>query len=182
MSIWRLKSWSPYVVGALIGVLSWFTFASVDKPIGITTAFEYTAAIGIEQASPSQAERNAYFSHPEKKPKIDWEWMLVLGVFVGAFISSKLSGDRGDGRAVPRQWASRFGPGVAKRYAGAFAGGAMLMLGARLAQGCTSGHGISGTLQLAVSSWLFLAVFAAVSIAAGLFIYGRKGDDDVRNI
>ena len=37
MNVFKLRAWSPYVVGALIGVLSWFSFASVDKPIGITT-------------------------------------------------------------------------------------------------------------------------------------------------
>ena len=48
------------------------------------------------------------------------------------------------------------------------------MLGARLAQGCTSGHGISGALQLAVSSWLFVAVFVATAIAAALAIYAAR--------
>ena len=84
----RLKSWSPYVVGALIGVLSWFSFASVDKPLGITTAFEYTAALAVRGVDPSAATENPYYktapgSEAElegKEPKIDWEWMLVLGV------------------------------------------------------------------------------------------------------
>ena len=34
--------------------------------------------------------------------------------------------------------------------------------GSRWAGGCTSGHGISGTLQLAVSSWI-VAVFLFIS-------------------
>ena len=64
MNIMRRRSWSPYVVGALIGVLSWFTFASVDKPLGITTAFEYTAALGIREALPAQAQTNTYYGQP----------------------------------------------------------------------------------------------------------------------
>ena len=41
------------------------------------------------------------------------------------------------------------------------------MVGARLAGGCTSGHGISGSLQLALSGWLFFAcVFASGMITA----------------
>lgn len=180
MNVLSRRSWSPYVVGALIGILSWFTFASVDKPLGITTAFEYTAAIGIREAAPAQAQSNAYYAEPEKKPKIDWEWMLVVGVFIGAYLSSKISDDRRRDSPVPPSWARRFGPSEAKRYAGAFAGGALLMLGARLAQGCTSGHGISGALQLAVSSWVFVAVFVASGIAAAFAIYGAPGGDDVR--
>ncbi|MBA4148165.1 MAG: hypothetical protein H0X66_08615 [Verrucomicrobia bacterium] len=41
----RKKSWSPYVVGAAIGVLSWFAFASAERPIGITTALKNTAVL-----------------------------------------------------------------------------------------------------------------------------------------
>ena len=48
------------------------------------------------------------------------------------------------------------------------------MFGARLAQGCTSGHGISGNLQLAVSSWVFTVVFFTVAILTALALYGRK--------
>ena len=36
----------------------------------------------------------------------------------------------------------------------AITGGAMLIFGARLAGGCTSGHGISGMSQLSVSSFI----------------------------
>jgi uncharacterized protein len=38
-------SWSPYVVGAGIGALSWFSFATAKKPLGMTTPFESTAAM-----------------------------------------------------------------------------------------------------------------------------------------
>ena len=176
MSVFSMRSWSPYVVGVLIGVLSWFTFASVDKPLGITTAFEYSAALAVQSAVPTVADTNAYYKEPEKKPKIDWEWMLVAGVFIGAYLSSKFSGDRGSpDSGVPALWRQRFGSSRAKRYAGAFLGGALLMFGARLAQGCTSGHGISGALQLAVSSWMFVALFVASGIAAAFAIYGGQG-------
>lgn len=47
MTSFKLRSWSPYLVRALIGILSWFTFASVDKPLGITTAFEYSGALAL---------------------------------------------------------------------------------------------------------------------------------------
>ncbi len=67
--LWK-KSWSPYLVGSLIGVLSWFSFATADKPIGITTAFEYTAALLTQTVSPEAASRNPYYTAPEKSPKI----------------------------------------------------------------------------------------------------------------
>lgn len=172
MNFLGMRSWSPYLVGALIGVLSWFSFASVDRPLGITTAFEDTAALAVQAAAPAVAENNAYYEEEDEKPKIDREWMLVVGVFIGAWLSSKLSGDRGRSGEVPPRWRRRFGPGTAKRYAGAFFGGMLLMLGARLAQGCTSGHGLRGALQLAVSSWRVVAVFVSAGIAAAFGIYG----------
>lgn len=170
------KSWSPYVVGAAIGVLSWFAFATADKPLGITTAFENTAALIGQAAIPNFEQTSDYYSAKAKEgksPKIDWEWMLVLGVFLGALLSANSSGDQTK-EPVPEPWRSRFGGSVTKRLAAAFFGGALMMFGARLAQGCTSGHGISGALQLAVSSWVFVFVFFAVATGVALLIYGRE--------
>ena len=173
MNLLTRRSWSPYLVGAGIGVLSWFAFATADRPLGITTAFEYTAALATRAASPPVQQSNRYFQEPENSPKIDWEWALVVGVFLGSLLSARLSGDRTRER-VPDLWRRRFGPSVAKRFAGAFVGGAIMMFGARLAQGCTSGHGISGALQLAVSSWLFLAMLALSGVLAAFALYGKE--------
>ena len=179
MNIFRYKAWSPYIVGTLIGILSWWSFATVDKPLGITTAFEHSAALSMKAAVPQIAETNAYYKEPEKKPQIGWEWMLVVGVFVGAYLSSKLSADRSTGSGVPTLWARRFGTSPAKRFAGAFLGAAVMMFGARLAQGCTSGHAISGALQLAVSSWIFIAVVVPTTMLTAFTIYGKEGKNHV---
>ena len=170
----RQKAWSPYVVGIGIGLLSWFTFATADKALGITTSFENTAALIGKAPAPQAAQRQAYYRDPSHKAKIDWQWALVVGVFVGAWVSSKLSGDR-EKVKVPALWQARFGPSVTRRMTWAFIGGTLMMFGARLADGCTSGHGISGALQLAVSSWLFVALLFASAIPAALLIYGREG-------
>ena len=175
------RYWSPYIVGALIGVLSWFAFATADKPIGITTAFEHTAALSGKAAVPQFEQKNEYFAAKQAEgnsPKIGWEWMLVVGVSVGALLSAGLSGDR-TRLWVPPLWASRFGPSKAKRLIAAFLSAALMMFGARLAQGCTSGHGISGTLQLAVSSWMFISVAFGVAIVTALLMYGRQGAEHV---
>jgi uncharacterized membrane protein YedE/YeeE len=49
------------------------------------------------------------------------------------------------------------------------------MYGARLADGCTSGHGISGSLQLALSSWTFFLVLFGAGIATAFTMFGRRG-------
>lgn len=168
LRVLRSKAWSPYLAGAGIGVLSWFAFASGDHPLGITTAVEHTAAIALKPAVGGDAD---YYA--AEQPVIGWEWMLVLGVLVGSLISASLSGDRSR-LIVPPLWESRFGGSVGLRFAAAFLGGALMMFGARLAKGCTSGHGISGTLQLAVSSWVFIVLAFASGVLIACLMYGRK--------
>lgn len=167
----RKQRWSPYVVGALIGVLSWFAFWTVDRPIGVSTAIARTAGMLERVVAPEHVSSNAYFT--KFRPVVDWEWMLVLGMAFGAFVSSGLSGDRAS-EPVPAIWRRRFGPSPAKRYAGALFGGAILMFGARLAGGCTSGHGISGSLQLALSGWVFFASLFISGLATAFALYGRS--------
>ena len=60
----RKKSWSPYVVGIGIGVLSWAAFATANRPLGITTAFEHTAALAENAVVPSQV--SAYYDAQAK--------------------------------------------------------------------------------------------------------------------
>lgn len=175
------KSWPPYAVGVGIGLLSWFAFATADRPLGVSTAFEHSAALVEKMAVPDVEQTNGYFaakSDEGKPPKIGWEWMLVLGVFVGALLSSRLSGDRSP-EAVPALWRWRFGGSPAARLVVAFLAGGVMLFGARLAGGCTSGHGISGNLQLALSSVVFTATFFAAAIATAFALYGRGGAEHV---
>jgi hypothetical protein len=103
-------------------------------------------------------------------PVIDWEWMLVLGVFVGAFLSAMFSGQF-ETVWVPAKWAGTFGNTPVTRWVVSLIGGIILGLGARWAGGCTSGHGISGTLQLGVSSWLAAICFFIGGIATAMIIF-----------
>jgi uncharacterized membrane protein YedE/YeeE len=120
--------------------------------------------------APEHVFSSAYFA--KFRPVVDWEWMLVLGMALGAFVSSRMSGDR-PVEPVPALWRARFGASRTKRYAGAFLGGVILMFGARLAGGCTSGHGISGSLQLALSGWVFFASLFASGLVTAFAIFGR---------
>ena len=69
-------------------------------------------------------------------------------------------------------WAARFGAdSLGLRLAVAFAGGGLMAFGARMAGGCTSGHGISGTLQLSVGSWIAVVCFFVGGIATALLMF-----------
>jgi uncharacterized membrane protein YedE/YeeE len=54
-----------------------------------------------------------------------------------------------------------------------------MVFGARLAGGCTSGHGISGDLQLAASSWVFMPLAFVVAIATAFLMFGKEGRSHV---
>ena len=132
-----------------------------------TGALEATVA-------PEHVRDTAYFmKYLDGKPAFEWQFALVVMLAAGAWLAARLGGTRQAG-GVPELWAARFGPSRLKRYAGAFLGGAVLLFGARLAGGCTSGHGISGGLQLAVSSWTFVAAMLASGILTARVLFHRQ--------
>jgi len=161
-------AWSPYLVGALIGVLSMATFYFSDKPLGVSTAYARLAGLVGNLFSKGHTETLKYYQ--EKKPKIEWEVMLMFGIILGAFVAAYTGGEI-TAAWVPALWQERFGSDVALRAGVAFAGGAIMAYGARLAGGCTSGHGISGALQLSVSSWIALACFFIAAIATSMLLF-----------
>jgi uncharacterized membrane protein YedE/YeeE len=148
--------WSPYVVGAAIGVLSWFTWLVSNEPIGCSTSFSRIAGMIERLFRGKKVEKKLYYQ--EVKPEVDWQVMLVMGIVIGALVSALLSGDF-TWQWVPSVWGADIGNNTPIRLVVAFAGGILLGLGSRWADGCTSGHGISGTMQLAVSSWISAACF-----------------------
>ena len=100
--------------------------------------------------------------------------MLVFGMIVGGGITARVLRSRepeADRGSMPALWQNAFGPSRIKRYLASFAGGVLLLFGARLAGGCTSGHMISGISQLALSSFIFGVVTFSVAILAAKFLY-----------
>jgi uncharacterized protein len=161
--------WSPYAAGIGIGLLSWLSFLISGKPIATSTTFARTGGMIEEMIAGEKARQRPYFK--KIKIEINWQWMLVVGVVIGAFISAIISGDFQSGVWVPSLWASAFGDSAILRVLVAMAGGIILGFGARFADGCTSGHGISGTLQLAVSSWISVIFFFIGGIIAAHLIF-----------
>ena len=161
-------AWSPYLVGALIGLLSMATFYFSNKPLAVSTAYARLAGMVGNLFSKGHTENLKFYQ--DKKPKVEWQVMLVLGMLIGAFVAAATGGELAPAW-VPDMWEQRFGAGTALRLGVAFLGGALLAYGARLAGGCTSGHGISGALQLAVSSWVALACFFVAGVATAMLLY-----------
>ncbi len=148
--------WSPYVVGVGIGILGCLSFLLLKKPLGTSTSFAKTSGMLEKLIRGPDVALKAYY---QKYPlKIDWQWMFVFGIFLGSLASSLLSKDF-ELLWVPSLWASTLSESPWLRVGFAFIGGIVLGFGARWGGGCTSGHGISGTQQLALSSWIFTILF-----------------------
>lgn len=167
-----LDSWSPYVVGIGIGILVWLGFLLSDRSIGCSTAYARFGGILEGLFRGRDIKNREYFQ--EFVPKIDWEWMLVFGIVVGSFSSALLSGQF-EVEVVPTIWSDAFGESAILRLFTAVAGGILIGFGVRLAGGCTSGHGISGASQLAVSSWLSLVLFFSGGILTAMFLFNFMG-------
>ena len=164
----RVEQWSPYVVGIGIGVLSWIAFVLSDRPLACSASFAKTSGMIEWFFRGKKVKQKPYYQ--KFPPTIDWQWMLVVGVIIGAFISAKLSGQF-QFSWVPAQWKIMVGDSRIIRLMVALAGGVIMGLGARWAGGCTSGHGISGTLQLAVSSWLAAVSFFGGGIVTAMVVF-----------
>jgi len=163
-----VERWSPYATGIGIGILSCITFLLSDKFIGCSAAFSRTSGMIEKLFRGDIVAEKPYYK--KFAPSIDWEWMLVLGVFIGAFLSAKLSGQFRIAW-VPNHWTAAFGHSPFTRWAVALVGGVIMGIGARWAGGCTSGHGISGTLQLAVSSWVAAICFFIGGIFTATLVF-----------
>ena len=126
------KGWSPYVAGALSGLVLVLSVWVVGKFFGASTMFARSAGMVENLFDAERVAGMAYFV--KYVPKIDWQWMFVFGILIGSLIASTTSRTF-RWQAVPDMWERRFGPCRAKRGIVAFISGAIAMFGARLAGG-----------------------------------------------
>ena len=162
---------SPYLIGAAIGLLNIAAFAGFHKGIGVSGAYETSAALAARRLVPDAAHVNDYVKARKEPPEFNWESWLVLGTILGGMLAARALGGNDDAaRADDRPGAEPMRSPLASA-----AGGAMLMFGARMADGCTSGHALSGTAQGAGSSWLFTPLmFGVGSLLARLARGARR--------
>jgi hypothetical protein len=166
-------SWNPYLAGGLAGLVGVLSVWVPGKYFGASTSFVRAAGMIEKLFAPERVAKMPYFI--AKAPVVEWQWMFVIGIFLGALLAALVSGSY-RWQALPDMWTARFGErSVARRAGVAFVGGLILMFGARLAGGCPSGHGLSGTLQLAVSGYIALVCFFAGGLFVARQIYREGG-------
>ncbi|MBP2293318.1 YeeE/YedE thiosulfate transporter family protein [Azospirillum rugosum] len=164
----RDKAWSPYAAGVLIGLLQIPAFLLINTALGASSSYVTVAAHLVSLVDPAVSGIKYAAQHLEGA-KNWWQVAMVAGIAAGAFISSRLSGVRR--RGFSPVWTRVVGlRSLAGRTLMGVAGGFVMLLGARIADGCTSGHGISGMAQLAVGSFVAVGAMFAGGILVAMMM------------
>lgn len=173
-------------IGGVALGLVFFIAVLLVKPIGVSTQFVILDGIVgdavnaelVTKTDEGYTSTNAYLAKSGGKyaksvaNPINYSFIFVLAMMLGAGVSSFLrKGVSAEEKTMPAIWRANFGDSALKRYAVAFAGGFIVLYGARLAGGCTSGHMMSGMMQTAISGYVFAAGAFAAAIPTALFLF-----------
>ncbi|GAA0288660.1 YeeE/YedE thiosulfate transporter family protein [Rhodovulum strictum] len=152
--------------GPLLGVV-FFLAVLLVQPIGVSTQFVVADGVLWEQYAPGVISQTAdggwtspypYFAKyaADIANPLTYSMIFVAAMMGGAFLSSVAFGRIPlRERFSPALWSANFRIGWVGRWVLAFLGGVIVLFGARLAGGCTSGHMMSGMMQTAVSGYVF---------------------------
>ncbi|MFH1094027.1 MAG: YeeE/YedE thiosulfate transporter family protein [Candidatus Omnitrophota bacterium] len=169
--------WNPYIAGALVGILAISSVVIstkvLGKPqyLGASTTFVRAAGLIEKTFVGEHVAKNDYYQ--AEKVKVDWQMLFVFGILLGALISSSISKDF-KLEKIPPLWKDFFGEKISVRASWAIIGGIVSIFGARLAGGCPSGHGMSGMMQLAISSLIAMLCFLIGGIITAQLLYKRR--------
>ena len=160
--------WNPYLAGFGLGLVLLSSFVIMGRGLGASGAFSTATATVVHHVALAHAEHNAlyaeYLGDGTESPLKDWLVFEVLGVLVGSFVSGAL--------ARRLKVKVEKGPRITTsgRLAFALIGGGLMMIGAKLALGCTSGQALTGGALLNVGSWAFMwCVFGGAYTVAYFF-------------
>jgi len=135
--------WHPVSGGILIGLLQLPALILLKSPLG--TSSSYCTLIGsCLPKDVVKAYEGKYIATSNFK-----QVGIAIGVMTGSYLSTYFSG-----------FSSSMGGNPALQ----FVGGMFMLLGARAAGGCTSGHGISGIPIMSISSFISVGMMFAGGI------------------
>lgn len=168
--------WSWVTGGIVLGALNILIFLSGNH-LGTTTAYAQTTGYITQFFSNTFIPVSTWTAGTCGTTGIlqaSWQWMLVLGIFLGGFLGKVIHGRGGIAKIISDPWIAKFGNRPKLRASHAFIGGVIMMIGSRFAGGCTSSHIISGMSQMAVSGLLFGGAVFLSGIPAAILLYRRN--------
>ncbi len=158
---------NPYLGGTLLGIVLFLAFFITGNGLGASGGITHVVSAVFDLVAPDKVDTTAYFAKFAggiKSPLQDGSVFMLIGTFLGGALSGILNR-----RFKPE---IRKGPRISNgtRLVLAFAGGAIMGYGARMARGCTSGQALSGGAVLSVGSFAFMfAIFGAGYAVAYFF-------------
>ena len=153
----------------------------VIKPIGVSTQFSmiggmihsvFDPSIITEDSSRKSgySSTNPYYDKSEgalakeiKKP-LNFPMVFLLAIPLGAFIAWTMDPEKKKKLQQEELRHAGAKSSFEKYYVRELLGGFIFVFGARLADGCTSGHMMSGIMQGSISGFVFAACAFAVAI------------------
>ena len=151
------------IAGAGIAVITLALLFIANRRLGISTGFEDVCSFVLPIG---------YFTRDAVRLARGWRLPFIAGLVLGGFVSAMLGADGG--------WRPLWdlglfdqviGFGHAGKLAWMFVGGLFIGFGTRLADGCTSGHGIFGLSNFELPSLFSTLSFMAAGIVTTQFIY-----------
>ena len=142
------NTWPWYIAGPLLGLFVPLILLAGSRLLGISSSFLHICSLVLNKSV-------AGYNYDKNK----WKFYFVAGILIGGFISVTFLSE-GQTSFLPSAYYSPTGMAML------FAGGLLVGFGTRYANGCTSGHTISGLSTLQLS-----ALYATVSFFIGGLFY-----------
>ena len=172
--------WTPWKAGLALGGVFLLAVMLVT-PIGVSTQFVVLNGVVARAVNPDLIQgdsesgftsSNTYIQQNAGRimNPVNYGFVFVLAMAGGGFLSRVLRKDRSV-QQIPVSHSERFGETPWLRHVFAFTGGILVLFAARVADGCTSGHMMSGMMQTAVSGYLFAAAAFATAVPTAILLY-----------
>lgn len=188
---------NKWIKGALLLGISFFLAIFIVKPIGVSTQFSVLSGIIhstidkdiiVEDSNRESGyiSTNAYYDKSEGKlaksikNPINYDFIFVLAIPLGGYLGYLALKKKGlqkkedSNNSILQESVEKCeiqnNKCFIKKYGPSFLGGFLLLFGARMADGCTSGHMMSGMMQGSVSGYVFAASVFASAIPTALVI------------
>lgn len=179
-----------WIKGAVVLGFSFFIVILLVKPIGVSTQFSVLSGIVhtvvdsdviVEDSSRETGYKssNAYYDKSEGKlaksikNPLNYDFIFVLSIPVGGYLGyllfsrkKKNEEDNNVESCVLDDNKKSF----IRKYVPSFIGGFLLLYGARMADGCTSGHMMSGMMQGSISGYVFAISVFATAIPTAIIV------------
>lgn len=183
-----------WIKKAMVLGLSFFLAVLIIKPIGVSTQFSVLSGIihntfdselitENPQAESGYESTNAYYNKSggsiakNIKNPINYGFIFVLAIPLGAYAAFKLTNN---GKVNDKKTnILTVEKGFIQKYTASFVSGFLLIFGARMAGGCTSGHMMSGIMQGSVSGFIFAGAVFIVAIPVAMFVSNKNHKERV---